>query len=50
MAAYDENLSWIVPNDMGIFDEPKRAEMGELIRDLYTSGELLAEHLVMASE
>ncbi|XP_063925055.1 carboxylic ester hydrolase-like isoform X1 [Zophobas morio] len=45
MAAYDENLSWIVPNDMVIFDETKRIEMGGLIRDLYTGGEPLADHL-----
>ena len=45
MAIYDENLSWIVPNDMVIFDETKRTEMGELIRQLYTGGEPLADHL-----
>ena len=45
MSVYDENLAWIVPNDMAIFDETKRTEMGGLIRDLYTGGEPLAEHL-----
>ncbi|RZC35598.1 COesterase and/or Abhydrolase 3 domain containing protein [Asbolus verrucosus] len=45
MAAYDQNLAWLVPNDMQITDEANRTEIGRLIREIYTEGEPLAEHL-----
>ncbi|RZC32812.1 COesterase domain containing protein, partial [Asbolus verrucosus] len=45
METYDKNLAWLVPNDMGITDEANRTEMGQLIRELYTGGEPLADHL-----
>ena len=45
MAAYDQNLGWLVPNDMQITDQNQRTQMGSAIRDLYTGGEPLANHL-----
>ena len=45
MAAYDQNLGWLVPNDMELTDQNQRTHMGSAIRDLYTGGEPLANHL-----
>ncbi|KAJ3652655.1 hypothetical protein Zmor_018602 [Zophobas morio] len=45
MAAYDQNLGWFVPNDLEITDQNQRTQMGSAIRDLYTGGEPLANHL-----
>jgi hypothetical protein len=45
MGVYDEHPDWLVPNDMLITDPDKLTEMGLAIKDLYTGGEPLADHL-----
>ncbi|KAJ3620299.1 hypothetical protein MTP99_004262 [Tenebrio molitor] len=45
MISYDENLDWLVPNDMQLTDPDQRTEMGRAIREIYTGGEPLAEHV-----
>jgi hypothetical protein len=45
LALFDEHLDWLVPNDMQITDQDKRTEMGRAIRDIYTGGEDLADHV-----
>nr|AKZ17680.1 carboxylesterase CXE20 [Tenebrio molitor] len=42
---WDEDLNLIVPNDMQIVDEDDHAEMGRLIREIYTGGEPFADNL-----
>jgi carboxylesterase type B len=42
---WDEDLNLIVPNDMQIVDEVDHAEMGRLIREIYTGGEPFADNL-----
>ena len=37
MRAYDENLSWLVPDDLNIEDEEKKRMVGALIRSFYTN-------------
>jgi carboxylesterase type B len=36
MKTYDENLPWLVPDDLNIEDPEKRKIVGEFIRSLYT--------------
>ncbi|RZB39577.1 venom carboxylesterase-6-like, partial [Asbolus verrucosus] len=36
MKTYDENLHWLVPDDMNIKDEEKRKMVGSIIRSLYS--------------
>jgi carboxylesterase type B len=43
--AFDQQLDWVVPNDMQISDQTNRTDMGRMIRELYTSGEPFADHL-----
>lgn len=45
MSAYDANLSWLVPNDMGITDDTLHNDIGTKIRQIYTKGEPLADHI-----
>jgi hypothetical protein len=45
MISYDENLDWLVPNDMQLTDPDQRTEMGRAIREIYTGGQPLAEHV-----
>ncbi|EFA00511.1 Esterase-6-like Protein [Tribolium castaneum] len=45
MGIYDENLGWLVPHDMAVTDETNRTNIGSKIREIYTGGEPLAEHL-----
>lgn len=42
---WDLHLDWLAPNDMGITDESTRTEIGGKIREIYTGGEPLADHL-----
>jgi hypothetical protein len=42
---FDEHLDWLVPNDMQITDQDQRTEMGRAIREIYTGGEALADHV-----
>lgn len=44
LSAYDKNLTLLVPNDMQLEDENARLEMGQKIRDIYTSGKPLTEN------
>ncbi|KAJ3667200.1 hypothetical protein Zmor_002600 [Zophobas morio] len=37
MRVYDENLSWLVPDDLNIEDEEKKLMVGALIRGFYTN-------------
>jgi hypothetical protein len=45
MTSFDENLDWLVPNDMQLTDPDQRTEMGRAIREIYTGGEPLADHV-----
>ncbi|XP_044270259.1 venom carboxylesterase-6-like [Tribolium madens] len=45
MTVYDENLDWLVPNDMEVTDENNRTTIGSKILDIYTGGNPLAGHL-----
>jgi carboxylesterase type B len=45
LTSFDEHLDWLVPNDMQVPDEDKRIEVGRSIRDIYTGGEDLADHV-----
>jgi hypothetical protein len=45
LATFDEHLDWLVPNDMQITDQDQRTEMGRAIREIYTGGEALADHV-----
>jgi hypothetical protein len=36
MKNYDENLTWLVPDDLNIEDPEKRKIVGQFIRSLYT--------------
>jgi hypothetical protein len=45
LTSFDEHLDWLVPNDMQIPDEDKRIEVGRSIRDIYTGGEDLTDHV-----
>ena len=45
LEAYDENLDWLVPNDMAVTDKTNKMEIGRQIREIYTGGEPLADHL-----
>lgn len=45
MRTYDENLNWLVPNDMAVTDDTLQSDIGAKIREIYTKGEPLADHI-----
>lgn len=40
MKAYDDDLSLLVPNDMGIINRNMKEKLGKKIRKMYTNGTL----------